>query len=343
MPAKKPQTKKPAGKASGGARKKPFSKRRKKNNLPSVGAILVILIVIAAYLGLSALDYYNPDVDIDMGGFNIFEKLNGGDAPEVTVPAPSDGELMFHFIDVGQGDAILITGKEGNILIDTSESRAKEQLDSYLKSAGVEKIDFLVLTHTDADHIGNAEHVIRNYDVKEVLMPDFVATTATYLGVLDALEDKGIVPKLSKAGDQFELGTLKCILLAPLKDYDDANEMSLVIKAIYGDTSVMLTGDAEKESEGDMVDKWSDATLKCDILKVGHHGSTTSTTDAFLGAVAPKYAVISCGEDNRYGHPHDETIEKLEEMGVEIYRTDLHGTVVFKTDGKTFALFSKEK
>lgn len=318
-------------------------RKRKKSNRSSVVTLVTIIIAIVLYLTLSAVDYFVDGVDINMGDFNIFslfDKKNEIGDPQLV---PEDGEVIFHFIDVGQGDAILVTTPVGNMLIDTSIQAARDELDKYLAAAGVKDIKYLVLTHPDADHIGNADHVILNYNVENVILTDHASTSKTYERMLDALEEKGIEPIIPNVGDTFRLGALTNTVIAPNDDYDDPNEMSIVIKSVYGDTSVLLTGDAEVESEKDIVQKWGVATLRSDILKVGHHGSTTSTTNAFLNAVDPKIAIISCGEGNKYGHPHDETVEKLMAKGVTIYRTDKDGSIVFKTDGKELALVETRK
>lgn len=319
---------------------------RKKNTRRSpIALVLTIVLMLFAYVCCCAVDFYDIDVgfDLEVPGFNIFDLVAGKQKIDTETPlVPEEGEVYFHFIDVGQGDAVLVTTPDGNMLIDTSESKAREALDEYLKAAGVEEIEYLVLTHPDADHIGNADFIIQNYRIKNIIMTDYAATSKTYERMLDAIEQSSANVIEGEAGFQFSLGALTNTIIAPNEDYDDPNEMSIVIKSAYGETSVMLTGDAEKESEADSLKKWNAATFKCDILKVGHHGSVTSTTEEFLSAVDPDIAVISCGSGNRYGHPHDETVERLLAKGVEIYRTDEDGDIVFKTDGKEFVLIQPE-
>ena len=322
-------------------------KKKRRSSRSPVAVILLMLLAIIAYTFFAAVEFYNIDIgfEVDLKGANIFEILSQKEGEDIDdpLPVPADGEAYYHFIDVGQGDAILITTAEGNMLVDTSEKGARDELDAYLKAAGITSIRYLVLTHPDADHIGNADYVIQNYNVQTVLMTDHVATSKTYERLLDAIEEFDVELIIPELGEVFTLGAVQNTVIAPVKDYDDPNEMSLVIKSVYGETSVMLTGDAEVESEGDIVEKWSESALKCDILKVGHHGSTTSTTEEFLSLVAPKIAVISCGEDNKYGHPHDETMEKLTQKGITIYRTDTDGSIIFKTDGKAFSLVELRK
>ena len=320
--------------------------RKKKTRRSPIALILTIVLMLLAYLFCCAVEFYDLDlgVDLEFTGFNVFELFAGKQNIEAeTPPVPEEGEVLFHFIDVGQGDAILVTTSDGNMLIDTSESKAREELDAYLKSVGVEEIKYLVLTHPDADHIGNADFIIQNYKIENIIMTDYVATSKTYERLLDAIEQSTASVIQAEAGFQFKIGALSNTVIAPNEDYDDPNEMSIVIKSTYGETSVMLTGDAEKKSEADTLKKWSAATFKCDILKVGHHGSDSSTTVEFLNAVDPEIAVISCGEGNKYGHPHDEIVDRLTAKGVKIYRTDIDGDIIFKTDGETFTLVDTEK
>ena len=253
--------------------------------------------------------------------------------------------MLIHFIDVGQGDAILITTKSGNMLIDSGDlsQESRNSLVNYLEKAKIESFEYVVFTHTDADHIGSADYIVENYNVKNVIMPDYQATTQVYGRLISAIEKKNANLILIgedkdvcyQSGYTFYLGSMLNTVIAPTEDFNDPNEMSVVLKCEYGETAFMMTGDAEKESEEAILKAWRSADLKCDVLKVGHHGSNTSTTKEFLEAVSPSIAVISCGEDNKYGHPHKTTLDKLEDAGVTVYRTDLLGTIVIKSDGKT--------
>lgn len=312
-------------------------KRRIKNKIrksPIIIAIVLVLAIIGVLLYMFG----------DKIGIDIF----GGKKTGETAPKPNDGEVLFHFIDVGQGDAILVTTKSGNMLIDTGDlsDESRDSLDAYLSAAGVDSFEYVVFTHTDADHIGSADHVILEYNVKNVIMHDYVADTQVYERLLDALDEKNTNVILigedekdcEQSGYTFYLGSMLNTVIAPTEDFNDPNEMSVVIKSTYGETSVMFTGDAEKESEEAILKTWKTSELKCDVLKVGHHGSDTSTTQEFLDAVAPKIAVISCGEGNKYGHPHKETLDKLEAAGVTVLRTDLEGHIVIKSDGRTITV-----
>ena len=329
------------------AKKKKKSRLAKKIQRRVVkGVIIPLIILLFAYVFISAADHFdlNIGVDVDLGGYGIFDLIGAdGDEEETTsipkAPIVTEGdEVAFHFIDVGQGDAILITTAEGNILIDTSEKSEREALVNYLAEQNITSLKYLILTHTDADHIGSADYVVENYDVDTVMMTDYTATTKTYERLLTAIENKStnvIIPELRYV---FTLGSLQMTVIAPTEKFDDPNEMSLVIKAVHGETSLMFTGDAEVESEEGILENWSAAELKVDILKVGHHGSDSSTTQAFLDALDPDAAVISCGEGNSYGHPHAEVVDRLTAKGVTIYRTDKDGTVVIVSDGKEWNL-----
>lgn len=312
------------------------AKRKIKNKMkrsPIVFAIVIILAVICLLFS----QYGEKLTDLPF--------LSGKEIGD-TVPAPADGEILFHFIDVGQGDAILVTTKSGNMLVDTSEDNAKDELVSYLDSAGITSFEYVVFTHTDADHIGNAQYVVENFEIKNIIMPDFVATSQTYLNLIDAIEKRpsinvilvGESEDCVQSGYSFYLGSLLNTVIGPTKDFNDPNEMSVVIKSTYGDTSVMLTGDAEKKSEEAILETWKKSDLACDVLKVGHHGASTSTTQEFLDAVSPSIAVISCGEGNKHGHPKADVMDRLEAAGVTIYRTDTQGTIVLRSDGKSISL-----
>lgn len=315
------------------SRAKSQAKRKIKNKVrksPIIIFILIILAVAAIILVNNSEKWF---------GFSFFEDKQTLD----TVPEPADGEVLFHFIDVGQGDAILITSKAGNMLIDTSESGERDKLVAYLDGAGVKSFKYVVFTHTDADHIGSADYVINNYTVDNVLLPDYTVTTKTYERMMDAIDERNVNLILigededcEKAGYSFRLGSLQLTVLSPTKEYKDPNDMSIVIKAEYGSTSVMLTGDAEEKPEADILKAWSKQDLKCDVLKIGHHGARNATTQEFLDAVNPRIAVISCGEGNSYGHPTEEVLDRLEAAGVTVYRTDKDGSIVLKTDGNTF-------
>ncbi len=240
--------------------------------------------------------------------------------------------LSVHFIDVGQGDSILIQVGDENMLIDAGTNESGPVVTQYLTDLGISHLDWVIATHPHEDHIGGLDDVILQMDVGRVMMPSKEHTTQTFEDVLDAIESKNLTITLPEAGDTYPLGDGKFTILGPVTDYgDDLNNWSIVLRLDYGDTSFLFTGDAESAAEADILD--SGLSVDADVLKVGHHGSDTSTSQDFLDAVSPDFAVISAGTDNDYGHPHQTTLDKLMAAQINLCRTDLQGTVVITSDG----------
>lgn len=244
------------------------------------------------------------------------------------------GDLKVHFIDVGQADSILITEGEHSMLIDAGNNDDGDMVVSYLKKTGIKNLDYVIGTHPHEDHIGGLDNVIDAFNIDKLYMPKKVSTTKTYKDVIKTVKKKNMKIKLPVAGESFKLGKAKCTIIAPKqnKDYESANNYSIVLKLTYGDKSFLFTGDAEKISEEEILKEGFD--IKSDVLKVGHHGSRTSTTTEFLNKVSPDYAVISCGRENDYGHPHKATMDKLKDKRIQVYRTDEAGTIIASSDGK---------
>jgi competence protein ComEC len=256
-----------------------------------------------------------------------------------TLPVLVPGQLAVHMIDVGQGDSIFLQLPNGqNMLIDAGIYEAGPTVVSYLRTLGVSKIDYLLATHPHADHIGGMAEVIQSFDIGKVYMTRAVTTTETFRNLLKTIKDKGLSINTAKAGVTIiDQGELRINLVAPCaSNYDDLNNWSAVTRVQFGGIAFLLAGDAQAESEQQILA--SGALLKADVLKVGHHGSRSSTTQAFLSAVSPIYAAISVGAGNDYGHPHQVTIDRLAADRIKIYRTDQNGTVVFVTDGKTLTV-----
>jgi len=253
---------------------------------------------------------------------------------EITLPAEN---LKVHFLAVGQADSILVQSGEHFMLIDAGNNNDAGFVVNYLKKLGVNKLDYVVGTHPHEDHIGGLDAIIDTFDVGKVLMPKVTTTTKTFEDVLKAIKKKGLKITAPVPGSTWEIGSAKVEVLAPnSKSYDSLNNYSIVLKVTYGENVFLFTGDAEAVSEGEMLEK--NYELAADVLKVGHHGSSTSTTDAFLKKVSPDYAVISVGKDNKYGHPHQETLAKLVKKDVKVYRTDEQGTIVFSSDGQLLSV-----
>lgn len=241
-----------------------------------------------------------------------------------------DGLLEVHFIDVGQGDSILIRQGGDAMLIDAGTEEAGQTVVDYLNRQGVASLTYAVGTHPHGDHIGGLDKVLRAIPTKTLLMPDIPGTTWDFEEVLDAAEDCGLRITAPEQGDTYSVGAALVTSLQSL-DTDDYNNASLILRLDYGDHAFLFTGDAEAEAEAALLR--SRAPVDCDVLKVGHHGSTTSTTEGFLRAASPDFAVISCGVGNEYGHPHREIRDAFSESGIRVLRTDHHGTVVASTDG----------
>lgn len=270
--------------------------------------------------------------------FTMIAVLTGGcsSSPSPIPPsAPQSGTgqgLTVHYIDVGQGDSIL-AGSDGHyMLIDAGENDQADTVVSYLKQAGVTSLDYVIGTHPHSDHIGGLDKVIDAFTVGKVLLPPVEHTTRTFEDVLNAVSNKGLKITKPVPGSTYTLGSASFTIVAPVKDYgNDLNNWSVGIRLTYGSNSFLMCGDAESQAESDMQERGM--PLKADVLKAGHHGSSTSTSSGFLKAVSPSYVVIQCGKDNSYGHPHKETMEKLEKAGCQVLRTDEYGTITASSDG----------
>lgn len=248
-------------------------------------------------------------------------------------------KLTIHYLDVGQADSILIQSPEGKtMLIDAGNKDDSDTIQAYLDKLKVKKIDILLATHPHEDHIGGMAAIVKSYPIGKIYMPKAVTTTAAYKYLLTAIKAKGLKVTTATSGASISLdNTIELAMLAPNSaEYEDLNNYSAVVKLTYSKTSFLFTGDAEDVSEAEMLKKKYD--LKADVLKLGHHGSESSTTPDFLKAVSPKYAIISVGKDNDYGHPHKDTLDRLVKAKVNIYRTDLLGTIIVTSDGKTITV-----
>lgn len=248
----------------------------------------------------------------------------------------SNHNLRFHFIDVGQGDSsLIITPKGKTILIDAGDEAHAKKVVSYIREQGIEKLDLVIATHPDADHIGGMDKVIKNFDIDVFAMPDVSAKTNQYKQIQRELKAKKMRATRLYQGDEVQIDDdIDFEILSPVKGkkYDDTNEYSIVAKIVYKDTSFILMGDATMENEVDIINNVPDIDI--DVLKLGHHGSSTSSSDYFITKTSPNIAIISCGKNNKYGHPHQEVMRVLKKHGVTPYRTDEMGDIVITSDGK---------
>lgn len=258
------------------------------------------------------------------------EPETSSDTKETQILEDPYQELKVHFIDVGQGDCTLIESDGKSMLIDAGPDNCGTKIQKYLDNNGVSSIDYLVLTHPDSDHIGSVDVVATKFDIGKIYMSSFIKDNEYYHKMMDAFSYKKYGWEVPQEGYSFNLGEAEVVFLHS-KEYEDPNNSSLCIKVIYGDTSFLFAGDAEELAENDMISDNKD--LSASVYHVSHHGSYTSSSQAFLDRVNPKYAVVSCGKDNEYGHPHQETLDKLRTMNIALFRTDIQGNIVADSDG----------
>ena len=258
--------------------------------------------------------------------------------PLTTISADS---LEVYFVDVGQGDCEIIRSDSKTMLIDSGTNAGARELVDTVRNMGITRFDIVIGTHPHEDHIGGLDTIITNFDIGSIYMPEASTNTKTFSDVLTAIRDNGLTVTSPAAGSTFYLGDACCTVFAPNQQtYSDLNDFSIVIRLDYGETSFLFTGDAQSLSEQEMLA--IGYNLEVDILKVGHHGSKTSTSPEFLEAVSPEYAVIEVGAGNDYGHPHQITLDNLTAANIKIFRTDNNGTITVKSDGDTFSITTEK-
>lgn len=246
-------------------------------------------------------------------------------------PAEVEGTLEVHFIDVGQGDATLLSCNGHNLLIDAGDGSKGTTVQLYLTKHGVKSLDAVIWTHPDADHIGGADVIVTKYDIGTVYQSQKDADTMEYAELMDAMSYRGYKPIVPKPSDSFMLGDAEVLFIGPWRSFDNDNDNSLMCLVQFGGTRFLLTGDAEESAEIDIVDLGIEFTV--DVYKAGHHGSRTSSTEELLNLVKPEYAVISCSDDNSYGHPHAEVLSRFKDKNIKVFRTDEQGSIVAVSDG----------
>lgn len=253
----------------------------------------------------------------------------------VTAKTEDPKPMEVHFLDVGQGDATLITCDGHAMLIDAGDDTKGTAIQNYLKKQKIKSLDYLILTHPDADHIGGAPVIITKFEIAKVFVSNFEKDNSTYRKLIQALDDNNLKSSTPAVKSKYSLGTAEFTILAPNDTYETPNDSSIALLLKNGKNSFLFTGDAEATAEMDILANGID--ISADVYKVGHHGSRSSTSQRFFKAVKPDYAVISCGEGNSYGHPHAETLNTLRTNGVAVYRTDEDGTIIATSDGKTIS------
>lgn len=325
-----------------------MAKKSKKH--PSKQRIIALIIALAVLALIYA--FVEPSV-LEEAGLPVHDAEPTPTQPvesSTPVPAPSSGEkrasplegtLTAHILDVGQGDSILLISPSGKtMLVDASENKYFEDIDECLRELGIEKLDVVVATHPHSDHIGGMANVINNYEIGTFYMPNVAHTSATFEKMLAALENNDVKVRPAEATDDSFIewdDEVEVRILSPVinADYgDDFNDWSVILRVKYGETSILLTGDAEEYAEWYALNSLPIEYFDATVLKLGHHGSSSSTSPEFFDAVSPDYAVGSMGKDNEYGHPHDEIVEMLLDEGIPFFRTDKEGTITVRMDGE---------
>lgn len=259
------------------------------------------------------------------------EKTESPNLKDEYVSHTLEGKLLkAHYIDVGQGDAIFVELPSGEtMLIDAGESSEGEVVKNYIDNLGYTTIDYLVATHPHSDHIGGMAYILKNFTIKNIYMPKVVTNTSTYENLLKTVLKEGLT--INTAGNGvtvFNSDDLLVEFIAPVKEYTDLNNSSAVLKITYKNIKLLFMGDAETESEEDIT-----ADVKANIIKVGHHGSDSSSSSKFVEKVKPQYAIVMVGVDNKYNHPSSDIIARWEQVGATVLRTDLNSTIVATTNG----------
>ncbi|MGL5381712.1 ComEC/Rec2 family competence protein [Clostridium sp.] len=291
----------------------------KKNKGNKAGQIITIVVFGVIALGM----YFTNTSD------NKFASIKGN----------ATGNLEVSYLDVGQGDAAYIRVNDFDILIDAGPRSDADRLMEQLEEKNIDDFEMVIATHPHEDHIGGMVKVFDRYEVKEFYMPKTTHTTKTFENMVNAVAKEGIKIKTIKEGMSFDLGDGAGIeVYSPMyESYEEFNDYSPIMKLTFGETDLIFTGDAESHAEQEVVAKYPN-NLKAEVLKFGHHGSSTSSTDEFVKSVAPEYGIISCGIDNKYGHPHRETLQKISTYGIESYRTDKQGQITLTSDGKNISI-----
>ena len=295
-----------------------MAKRRK--GKPSILAIIIFVII--ALLGVKEADVINIDNTV-LTNSNL------------------DGEVYVHFIDVGQGSSTLIQQGQDGILVDSGLSEYGDTVSDFIKSCGVTNLEYVIATHPHDDHIGSITQVMDDFTVGQVIMPELAEfntpTTKVYEKFVDYIIDNDIDTYAAEFGDVYIVEDMRIEILGPIEQNKDLNDMSVICKVYAGENTFMLLGDAEKdelssvyEYDSRMID------LKSDVLLMGHHGSSSSVYKPFLDEVDAKVAVISCGRNNSYNHPHREALTYCENNDIEIVRTDLEGKISYKCTSEGF-------
>ena len=280
---------------------------------------------------------------LSLAGCSGLPSVPGGSADVVPNPSSAaaavdtvDAPLEVHFIDVGQALSVLVECDGQFMLYDGGNVDDGSLVVSYLQKQGVEQLQYVFCSHAHEDHVGGLAAVMAKFPAGHAYSPVTEGSTKCFNDFVKYTQQQGLQLEVPSVGTVWPLGSATVTMLGPVAQYDDTNDTSIVLRIDYGATSFLLTGDMESDAERDLVN--SGANLKVDVLQVGHHGSSTSTSYVFLNAVLPEMGIISCGVNNKYGHPHEETLSILRDAGVDVYRTDLLGTITVSSDGQNYTV-----
>lgn len=255
-----------------------------------------------------------------------------------------EGDLSVHFLDVGQGDCQLIKSGSMSVLIDCGEREYYSRVIRYLRGQNIETLDYVVVTHPHSDHMGGMSYILEEFNVETVIMPklpdEMTPATSSYLNLLNTVQNNNISLVYAEPNTEYQLNNATMTVLTPLSDYESLNNYSAAVKLSHGENTFLFTGDMETEAESDLIGSGADISAK--VLKVGHHGSTSSTSSDFLESVNPRYAIIEVGSPNDFGHPHSQVIKRLENKNIEIYRTDKNGNIVFVSNGNDLTILTEK-
>ena len=311
-----------------------MGRRKKKNSIAYAITAIIVIVVILLFGNKLSMD------NIETMFSNISENVVAQESPDINTNVVEGQDVVVKFFDVGQADSILVQSAGVNMLIDAGTNNMGNTVVQNLKDLGITKIDYLVGTHPHEDHIGGMDDVINNFEIGTIYMPKVQTNTKTFEDVLDAISNKGLTITTPEVGYVFEVGNTKCEVMCAgtgtTEENSNLNLSSIVIRMVYGEESFLFMGDAEEKNESSR--QWPQTT----VLKIGHHGSDTSSSESFLNQVKPEISVISVGINNTYGHPKKTTLDKLNALETSIYRTDQNGTITITCDG-TSCVVTTEK
>ncbi len=304
--------------------------KNNKLNIKRLIALVTLIIIIISSIAIS----FTPDLNLpfDIPEWHEIFKLVGLRNSSEQCLQP----FSVHFIDVGQGDCILIKTEHGNTLIDAGDIGNSENIIRYLKNMNIYSLDYIIISHPDLDHIGSMSEIINEIRVSKIILPNInkenLPSTRNFEDLLNIISKSKALVYAANFGDEYLLGNAKMKILGPITQSSNLNNMSAVLRVEYGNTSFLFTGDAEEEEENDIIK--SGENIKSDVLKAGHHGSKNSSGAEFLNKVLPSDVIISCGKDNLYGHPNSETLDRFKTIGAKVFRTDKVGIIVLTSDGE---------